>query len=149
MTTKAAFTEAEWDLIRSAPMLAGMTVAMSERGGLLRETMSMGKAYTDARREHGNSELLDEIVATRPERDHTRVHSYEELKTHSTQVLREAVATLTDKATPAEVDDYRGFVLALARRVAERHEEHDRQVSEREQAALDELATALGSEETP
>jgi hypothetical protein len=33
--------------------------------------------------------------------------------------------------------------------VAERHEEHDRQVSEREQAALDELATALGSEETP
>jgi hypothetical protein len=29
----------------------------------------MAKAYVEARREHGESELLDEIVAAKPERD--------------------------------------------------------------------------------
>lgn len=145
MTTKAAFTEREWELVRSGPLMAGMTVAMSDRGGLIRETVSMGKAYAEARKQHGNSELLDEIVAAKPERDHTRFHSYAELRDLSVQLLQDAVATLEHKATPEEVADYRGFVLALARRVAERHEEDGHEVSEKEQSALGELAAALGT----
>ena len=35
------------------------------------------------------------------------------------------------------------FVLSLARRVAERHEEHGTQISPAEQAALDDLSAAL------
>ena len=58
--------------------------------------------------------------------------------------MQEAVATLQGKATAEEVDDYRRFVLTLARRVAERHEEHGTNISPAEQAALDELAAALG-----
>ena len=49
------------------------------------------------------------------------------------------------KATADEVDDYRRFILTLARRVAERHEEHGTQISAAERAALDDLATALGA----
>jgi hypothetical protein len=145
MTTKAAFTEQEWDRVLSVPPLAGMIVAMADHGGTMRETFAMAGAYGEARKQHGKSELLDEIVTAKPERDHTRFHSYDELKRHGLQAVREAVALLDAKATADEVDDYRRFVLALARRVAERHAEHGTQVSAAEQSALDDLAAALGA----
>jgi hypothetical protein len=144
VTTKADFTEPEWEHVLSGPPTAGMIVATADHGGMMRETIAMAKAYGKARKQHGKSELLDEIVAAKPERDHTRFHSYDELKRHGEQLLRDAVATLQGKATAEEVDDYRRFVLTLARRVAERHEEHGTNISPAEQAALDELAAALG-----
>jgi len=144
VTTKADFTEEEWDRVLSGPPMAGMIVATADHGGMMRETFAMAKAYGEARKEHGKSQLLDEIVSTKPERDHSRFHSYDELKRHGVQLLQEAVATLEGKATADEVDDYRRFVLALAKRVAERHEEHGTQISPAEQSALDDLAVALG-----
>jgi len=75
----------------------------------------MAKTYVEARRQHGESELLDEIVAAKPERDHTRYHSAEELKQHGLQHLRDAVELLERKTTPAEVEDYRRFVLTTRR----------------------------------
>jgi hypothetical protein len=143
VTTKAAFTEQEWDLVLTGPPMAGMVVAMADHGGMMRETFAIAKAYGEARKEHGKSELLDEIVTTKPERDHTRFHSYDEMKRHGIQVLQDAVATLDGKATPDEVEDYRRFVLTLARRVAERHSEHGAQISPAEQSALDDLEAAL------
>lgn len=70
----------------------------------------MAKACVEARGQHGESELLDEIVAAKPERDHTRYHSVEELKQHRLQHLRDAVELLERKTTPKEVEDYRRFV---------------------------------------
>ena len=49
-----------------------------------------------------------------------------------------------EKAQPDEVEEYKRFVLALADRVAQRHEEHATAVSPNEQAAIDEIAGALG-----
>ena len=144
MTGKADFTEAEWETVLEGPPSAGMIVVTAAHGGTFRETFAMAKAYAEARKQHGKSELLDAIVLTKPERDHTRFHSYDELKRHGVQLLQEAVATLEGKATAEEVEDYRQFVLTLARRVAERHEEHGTNISPAEQAALDELAAALG-----
>ena len=144
MTSKTSFTESEWEQVLSGPPMAGMIVATADHGGMMRETFAMAKAYGEARKQHGKSELLDEIVAAKPERDHTRFRSYDELKRHGVQLLQEAVATLEGKATADEVDDYRRFVLALAKRVAERHEEHGTQISPAEQSALDDLAVALG-----
>ena len=144
MTSKAAFTEQEWDLIRAAPPAAGMVVITASKGGMMRETFEMAQVYGEARQQHGESELLDEIVSSKPERDHTRHRSMEELKEHSLQRVREAVALLQDKATPAEVDDYRRFILTLAERVAQRHREDGVEVSPAEQQAIDEIAAALG-----
>ena len=78
----------------------------------------MSKAYVEARSQHGESELLDEIVAAKPHVDHTRYHSYEELKEHGLAHLRNAAALLESKATPQERDDYQRFVLTLAGKVA-------------------------------
>ena len=100
MTGKADFTAEEWDAIAEGPTSAGMIVSTAERGGTFRETFAMAKAYTEARKEHGDSALLDELVSSKPKMDHTRSHSAEELKEHALQRVREAIAVLEKKATP-------------------------------------------------
>src|SRR5947209_4767118 len=92
MTTKADFTPQEWELVREGPPSAGMIVITAHRGGMFRETISIAKAYAEARERHGQSQLLDEIVASKPEVDHTRFHSPEELKEHALQHIRDAIA---------------------------------------------------------
>jgi hypothetical protein len=59
-----------------------MIVSTAERGGTFRETFAMAEAYTEARKDHGDSVLLDELVSGEPEIDRTRAHSAEELKEH-------------------------------------------------------------------
>jgi len=144
MTNKEAFTEEEWDLLRSAPPLAGMTVSFASGGGMIRETLEMGKVYADARKQHGESELLDAIVSAKPERDHTKQHSPDELKQHTLEQLGKAIGVLTSKATPDEVEDYKQFVLTIADRVAKRHEEDGADVSPEEQQAINDIRGALG-----
>ncbi len=144
MTTKAAFTSEEWKVVLEGPPTAGMIVITAARGGMFRETLAMSKAYVAARSEHGESELLDEIVAAKPEGDHTRYHSAEELKQQGLQHLRDAVALLENKATNDELEGYRRFVLNLARRVAEAHREGGQDVSPAESDAIQEITTALG-----
>ena len=115
----------------------------AQRGGSFRESIAIAKAYVEARQQHGESELLDEIVAAKPERDHTHYHSPEELKQHGLQHLRDSVALLERKATPVEVDEYRRFIVTLAHKVAAAHREHGVDVSESEQAAIDDITSAL------
>ena len=145
MTGKAAFTEQEWKTILEGPPSAGMIVITAGRGGTIRETFAMSKAYAEARQQHGSSELLDEIVTAKPHIDHTRYHSFEELKEHGLQHLRDAVAVLGAKATSTEVDDYRGFVVALAEKVAAAHREDGVEVSAPEQSAIGEISANLGA----
>jgi hypothetical protein len=145
MTTKAAFSTEEWDLVRAGPPAAGMMVIAASKGGMMRETFEMAKAYADARKEHGESELLDELVSAKPERDHTKYHSFDELNESSLRRLQEAVELLTAKATPEEVEDYRRFVLTLTERVAKRHREDGADVSPAEQQTIEDVRAALGS----
>jgi hypothetical protein len=121
MTTKADFTSQEWELILEGPPSAGVLVIAAQRGGTLRETISMAKAYVEARQHHGQSELLDAIVAVKPEIDHTRYHSVGELKEHSLGHLRDAVALLEGKASAQELDEYKRFIVNLADKVAHAH----------------------------
>jgi hypothetical protein len=145
MTNQDAFTAEEWTLVREAPTSAGLLVVAASRGGTFRETFAMSKAYVDARAEHGKSELLDAIVGSKPKMDHPHSHSPEELAATVVQQIRDAVALLEAKATPAEIEDYRHFVLALAERVATAHREHGQDVSPEEAAAIEQIRTALGA----
>lgn len=144
MTASADFTAEQWNVIREGPTSAGMIVSTAQRGGSFREAFAMAKSYTEARKEHGDSALLDELVASKPDMDHTKAHSAEELKQHGLARIREAIALLEQKATPQEVDDYRRFVDSLAKRVAGAKKEGDEAVSEAESAAIAEIAQALG-----
>ncbi len=147
MTTKAAFTDEEWDKVLEGPTSAGMIVTTAERGGTFREVFAMAKAYTEARQEHGSSELLDAIVAHKPETDRTREHSKEEMKDHYLANIRDAVALVEAKGTAAELGDYRLFVVSLAKRVAAAKKEKGSEdgVSTAEAAAIAEIEGALGA----
>lgn len=145
MTGKSDFNEQEWKTVLEGPPSAGLIVASASRGGTFRESFAIAKAYVEARKEHGQSQLLDEIEAAKPEVDHQRFHSFDELKAAGLQHLRDAVAVLEGKATPEEIDAYRRFVLSVADRVAKAHREDGMDVSGPEQAAMDEISAALGA----
>jgi hypothetical protein len=65
--------------------------------------------------------------------------------------LREALGILEQHATPEEIEAYKGFVLRVADAAARAHKEGGfvgiggKQVSEAEQAALDDIAATLGT----
>jgi hypothetical protein len=132
-------------VVLEGPTSAGMIVVTAERGGMIRESIAMSKAYVDARAQHGESELLDDIVAAKPETDHTRYHSAAEVRENGLKHLRDAVALLESKATAEELDEYRRFVLALAGKVAAAHKEEGQSVSPAEAEAIQQIAATLGT----
>src|SRR6202451_3112626 len=107
MTTKAAFSPSEWQLVLEGPPAAGLLVITASHGGMFRETMALSKAYVEARAQHGESELLDEIVAEKPRMERGKVHNPEELRDEALDCLRNATTLLEHKATVEERDDYR------------------------------------------
>ena len=143
MTTKAAFSPSEWKLVLEGPSTAGLLVITASHGGTIRETIALAKAYAEARAQHGESELLDEIVAEKPRMERGKVHNPEELRDQSIDCLRDVTTLLEHKATPEERDDYRRFVLAVTNKVAEAHREGGQQVSPQEQQAIQDITTAL------
>jgi hypothetical protein len=151
MTKKADFNAEEWSQVLEGPAIAGMIVITAQRGGTIRESISLAKAYTEAREKHDAGELLDEIVEANPQIDEKEFGSAEALRENGIQRLRDAVALLEAKATPEEVGAYRGFVVGLAQRVAEAHKEGGvlgvggEEVGEAEQAALEEIKEAVAT----
>ena len=107
----------------------------------------MAKAYTEARKQHGDSELLDEIAATKPEMDRARAGSPDELKQHNLDNVRQAISVLKTKASDEEVEEYRKFILGLGERVAEARKEgfmglSGERVSDAERAAISDIDAA-------
>jgi hypothetical protein len=150
VTKKADFNADEWSKVVEAPLLAGLHVVAADRGGSIRESVAVARVYAEARKGKGESELLDELAATPPAVDQKQVRSAGDLGPQATARLREAVGILQQKASPEEVDAYRNFVMDVAEAAAKAHKEGGfigiggKQVSEKEQAALDEIQAALG-----
>jgi len=148
MTNKAAFTPDEWLSVIEGPTSAGLIVVTASHGGTFRETFAMSKAYNEARSARGKSEVLDEIVNSKPKMEHIHADSADELKTHALERLRAGVAVLESKATAEEVEDYRQFVLTVAQKVAAAHREDGQDVSPAEAGAIEEIRNSLGASDS-
>src|SRR5829696_727320 len=135
MTTKSEFNAEEWDRVERAPALAALMVILSDRGGVIRESIALGKVYAEARRD-GGSELMKELVATPPGLNPTEMGPADQLRTQLPQRVEEAFRTVEEKATPEEAREYRDFILRAADVVAHAAEE---------QAVLDELSGKLAA----
>ena len=146
MTGKTDFTEQEWETVLEGPTSAGLIVSTAQRGGSLRESFSLAKAYTEARAAAGASDLMDEIAQSKPKVDRARQGSAEELKEHHLGIIRQAISLLEAKASPEELKDYRRFTISLAERVANAKEEDGQPVSDTERTAIDEISAALGED---
>ena len=78
-----------------------------------------------------------------------------DLSAVTTRQLRDAIAILEAKSTPAETDAYKVFVMTVAQAVASAHKEGGflgiggKQVSDAENQALDEISSALGAPPAP
>jgi hypothetical protein len=148
MTTKSEFNAEEWERVARAPALAGVMVALADRGGTFRESLALGKAYAAAKRDGSGSELLQELVASPPSLDRESAGQPDQIP----EQIREAVRTVEEKATPEEAEEYRQFILRLADVVAHAHKEGGvlgiggKEVSPEEQAALDRLSSTLSAQ---
>jgi hypothetical protein len=143
VTASTDFTAEEWRAVRHGPPSAALLVAAAPPGAALRESLALGGAYAHQRLEPGNGRLLDELVASTPEVGRLRYRSVDALREQCTQSLRDAVEVLRQRATPAELDEYRRFVLTVAGRVARAGGE-----SEEERVALEGVAEAVGAART-
>jgi hypothetical protein len=149
MTDKAAFNAEEWSRLVEAPALVALRVIAADRGGTVRESLSLGRAYAEAR-QSGDSGLLEEIVSSAPQVDPSGLKDPGALDQRAREALRESLQLLEQKATPDEVEAYRQFVLKVGETVARAHKEGGflgiggKEVSESEQAVLDDLASTLG-----
>jgi hypothetical protein len=149
MAKKADFNAEEWETVVGGPVSAALLVAAAERGGTFRESLEVAKAYAEARQHGGQNALLDEIVSSPPAVSGARYSSAEELREASLQRVRDAVAVLSAKAEPADVEAYRDFVLQVAERVAQAHKEGGvlgiggKRVSEAERQAIEAIKQAL------
>ncbi len=148
MTKKADFNADEWAKVVEGPLLAGMRVITADRGGTIRESVAMSQVYAQARKQQGGSELLDELVASPPAMDPARAQAAAQDKAN--EGLREAVRVLDEKATPEEVEAFKGFVREVAQATARAHKEGGvlgvggKEISPNEQTVLDEIEAVLG-----
>jgi hypothetical protein len=146
MTEKAAFNAEEWSKVVEAPALVALRVIAADRGGTVRESLSLGRAYAEARSD--SSGLFQEIVSSAPQVDASELKDPSALPQRVESAVREALALLEQKATPEELEAYRDFLLKIAETVARARKEGGflgiggKEISESEQAALDEI-TAL------
>lgn len=152
MTRKADFNAEEWSKVVDGPLYAGMRVISAERGGTLRETAAMSRVYQEARQRGGAGELLDELIKSPPSIDADRIREAGgDVAAVTAQHLRDAMAILEAKASPAEIDDYKIFVMTVAQAAASAHKEGGflgiggTPVSDAENQALDEISVALGA----
>ena len=143
MATADDFSAEEWEAISDGPVYAGFMIITASKGGTIRETFSMSKAWAEARQRHGESELLDAVVAEKPKLD-DKPGSAIEMDNAGIQMLQRAVQAIEAKS-PGDVEGSRSFVNGLAERVAEAHEEDGEKISSGERSVLDEIAGALGS----
>jgi hypothetical protein len=155
VATKADFNAEEWSTVVEGPLLAGMRVVTAGRGGTIRESLAIGRVYSEARKGQGESELLDELVSAPPGVDRQRLQGAGDIAAVSGERLREALRVLNEKASAGDVEAYKGFVVHVAQAAAEAHKEGGfigiggKQISDEEQAALDEIRSTLEGQGGP
>jgi hypothetical protein len=148
MTKRGDFNAEEWATVLEAPALAAAQVMTAERGGTFREAAALARAYKEAREQH-TSELVDAVIAEPPRIDPNQVRAPDALAERTDSQLRAATEIVRAHATPEELDDYRRFVLSVARGVAKAHKEGGflgiggKEISDAEQAAIDRIIDSL------
>jgi hypothetical protein len=118
MTSKADFSEQEWDTLQKAVAGAGLLVSVSDRGffDTFKEAGALAKHLNQAREGH-ESDLVRELSGMRGT-GFGLTASPGEVERETLEALGSATPILREKA-PEELEAYRSFVLDVAESVAE------------------------------
>ena len=157
MTTKSDFSEEDWTRIVRAPFVAGVAITLADPGGPIeaaKETMATLKSATNPpSREQLLAEVALEIQALTQERTNP-LKDYKPTKGEAPgkqvlEELRSVQAIVAARATPEETAAFGQWLLATAQAAADAAKEggfmgfHAEQVSEGEQAMLDQVRDAV------
>jgi hypothetical protein len=159
VTTKSDFSDEEWARVVRAPFVAGLAITLADPGGPIeatKETMATLKSATNPpSREQLLAEVALEVQSMAQERKHPLKGYKPEKGQHPgkqiLEELREVNSLVAGKATPQEASAFGAWLMASAQGAAEAAKDGGfmgigaKQVSEREQAMLDQVREALGS----
>ena len=158
MTSKATFTDDEWDRVLRAPIVAGMAITIADPGGpieISKEMMATLRAATvpPSQEELLAAVALDIQAMVQQKQNPARNFKPTSAATAGTEILdelRAVDAIVAEKATPEETQAFRGWLVMAAQAAADAAKEGGFmgfgavQVSEGEQTMLDQLRSALG-----
>jgi nucleoid-associated protein YgaU len=150
MTTKSAFSQAEWELIEASPRWVQIALIAEEQGSgegyitskenfkLLSQILSEYKT---------NNSLIKDVLATKDERKVEKGASFADAK----QKLEQIGTLLEQKVGPKEGDEFKEFLLAVGEKVAYASKEGffnlgDR-VSDKEKEILNTVTTLLKADD--
>jgi hypothetical protein len=144
MAGKSDFTEQEWEALHKGATGAGLLVSVSDRSFFdsFKEAGALAKHLAEAR-QTTSSGVVRELARERGTGFSVR-SSPGEVESETLEALRTAVGALAAKA-PDEVDEYRGFVLDVARSVG--NAAGGGEVAESD--AITKIRSALGAGATP
>ncbi len=156
MSTQADYTTEEWNLVASGPVLAGMTIVVADPAffGAMKESAAIAKAIV-ASGQSSDVELIQAISAA--SQGGKKYQTPDIPKDQGTEgaigvLVKECqkVVQLVREKSAGEADGYAQWLIDIARVTAESSKEGGflgigaTRVSERETAAIQRLADALG-----
>jgi hypothetical protein len=160
MSSRADFDDDEWERLGRAPLVVGMAISVADPGGLIeaaKESSAALRTVVDAARDGGFGELVKTVaqdVAAKAQRRDNPLHGFKPDRRNLRQAILDALRAvnrlLVEKATPAEVEQFREWLKASAQRTALAAREGGflgfggELVSEREQQMLDTLGEIFG-----
>jgi hypothetical protein len=151
MTSKASFTDDEWDRVLRAPMVAGMAITIADPGGPIEISKEMMATLRAATVPPSQEELLAAVALDIQAMVQQKQNPARNFKpTSAASAGAEILDELRENATPEEAQAFRGWLVRAAQGAAEAAKEGGFmgfgavQVSEGEQAMLDQLRSALG-----
>jgi len=155
MTSKQDFTDDEWTRIRRAPLVAGVAISLADPGGpieLAKETMATLRSATLP---PSQEELLASVALDIQALTQHKQNPLADFKPRGGQQvleeLREVDALVTAKATPQELEAFRGWLVAAAQAAADAAKEGGfmgfggEQVSAGEQRMLEQVRAVFGT----
>ena len=159
MTTKTDFPEDEWTRIVRAPFMAGMAISLADPGGpfeTAKETMAMIRSATNppSREQLLTEVALDIQAMTQQKQNPLKGYQPAHGVAPGQQVLDELRAVqgfVAARATPEEASAFGSGLLATAQAAADAAKDGGfmgfgaQQVSEGEQAMLDQVRSAIGA----
>jgi hypothetical protein len=158
MASKSDFTPDEWKTIVAAAPMVGLAVTCASPNGpwgVMKEMLSMGMAMAEMLQKGSSNSLIAELTADLKAR-HTKPEPPQAMK--DPEQCKEAalnhIKALNDlidrKVKPEEADEFKKWLLAVGRRVAEASNEGGifgfggERVSDAEKNVLRQIAFALG-----
>jgi|APFre7841882724_1041349.scaffolds.fasta_scaffold06416_2 hypothetical protein len=158
MTTKADFTPEEWKTIFTAAPMAGLAItAASPSGpfGVIKEMFAVGHTIGETLQKGSQNPLISALIAdmkargTKPDRPQN-INSPQDAENAALDNLRKVSEILATKAPGPEGDEFKRWIVGIAKNVAEASNEGGflgfggTKVSDAEKAALQKVAQALG-----